>query len=276
MSFLSNAHEATDYIQKQCNHFKPTLGIVLGSGLGALAEEIEEATVIQYENIPNFNGCTVKGHSGTLYLGHLKGVPVACLQGRPHYYEGASNADVQLPMRTLKLLGCDTVLSTNASGSLREHVQPGSLVVINDHINFQFNNSLVGPNNDAFGTRFVGMEDTYDAGLRRALLEVAADEKIELHEGIYMGVLGPAFETPAEIRMYRMMGGEVIGMSTIPEVIAARHCGLKVGVIAVISNMAAGMTDIKLSHEETLRGALLGRDKLIQLVSAFLEKGVNA
>ena len=172
--------------------------------------------------------------------------------------------------RTLKLIGCETFISTNASGSFRENVPPGSVVAIRDHISFNFNNPLVGPNDDEFGPRFLGMEDVYHAATRKKLHTSATALNIKLHEGVYFGVLGPTFETPAEIRMYRMLGAEVIGMSTIPEVICAHHCGMKVAVIAVISNFAAGMTETELSHDVTLAGAKLGQEKLIQLIRHVL------
>ncbi len=273
MNLTTPPQLAAAYIRKHiAEDFTPALGIILGSGLGVLADELTEATTLSYDDIPGFFNCSVAGHGGHLHLGYLKGIPVVCLQGRPHFYEGISNQDILTPVRTLKLLGCDTLISTNASGSLHEAVQPGSLVLIKDHINFQFNNPLVGPNDDNYGCRFVGMEDTYDPALREQFKKIAGEQNITLTEGVYFGVLGPSFETPAEINAYRLLGGDVVGMSTIPEVIAARHCGLRVNVIAVITNMAAGMTDTKLSHEETLRGAKLATDKLITLFHAFFEQ----
>lgn len=269
--FPSPAHQAFEMIQKHLKPgFRPSLGIVLGSGLGALAEEIQAGVRLSYEDIPGFYNCSVAGHGGHLFLGYLHGIPVACLQGRPHFYEGITNLEAQTPMRTLKLLGCHTVLSTNASGSLREEVQPGNLVLIKDHINFQFRNPLVGANDERFGERFIGMEDTYDLSLRQQLKAAAKRLDIEVTEGVYFGVLGPSFETPAEIKAFRLLGGDVVGMSTIPEVISARHAGLKIAVVAVITNMAAGMSEIKLSHDETLRGAKLASNKLIALVRDFL------
>lgn len=157
-------------------------------------------------------------------------------------------------VRTLKLLGCETWLATNAAGSLRENLKPGSLVLVKDHINFQFNNALVGPNEDDFGSRFVSMEDAYDPILRTKFLQIVDHLSINLPEGVYIGVLGPAFETPAEIKAYRLLGADVVGMSTIPEVVIARHCGMRVAVISVVSNFAAGMTEEKVTHEQTLRG----------------------
>lgn len=266
-----SVNAAVNYIREQLDDdFSPVLGLVLGSGLGVLADEIENAVKISYDDIPGFFSCSVTGHGGYLHLGTLSGVKVACLQGRAHYYEGADATDILTPIRVLKALGCDTLISTNASGSLREEVGPGSLVLVNDHINFQFNCPLVGQNDDEFGPRFIGMEDAYDEGLRNTFKQLAKDNAIAISEGVYFGVLGPCFETPAEIRAYRMLGGDLVGMSTIPGVVAARHCGMRVGVIAVITNMAAGMAPVKLSHDVTLEGAKLGADNLIKLMRAFL------
>lgn len=267
-----DAKKAAKIIAKLAPNFTPRLGIVLGSGLGALAEQIENPIVISYEDLPGFPPCSVSGHGSQLFLGLLEGVPVACLQGRVHFYEGMSNAIAQTMTRTLKLIGCETLFSTNSSGSLRPEVTPGNLVVINDHINFQFTNPLAGPNDSEFGQRFVGMDETYDPLLRQQLFDTAKALKIDLTEGVYFGVLGPTFETPAEIRAFRTLGGDVIGMSTIPEVICARHCGLRVMAIAVITNMAAGMSDEKLSHEGTLNGAEKARHTLIQLVQSFVRQ----
>ena len=260
------AKQAAEFIKRQTNNLSPSVGIVLGSGLGPLADEIQNPTEIPYTDLPGFPPCTVAGHGGKLIIGTLNGVNVACLYGRTHYYENINHDLPKTMTRTLKLLGCHSFISTNASGSFRENVPPGSVVAIRDHISFNFNNPLVGPNDDEFGPRFVGMENIYNAGLREQFQRSANELDINLHEGVYFGVLGPTFETPAEIRMYRMLGAEVIGMSTIPEVICAHHCGMKVAVIAVISNFAAGMTDTGLSHEVTLAGAKLGQEKLIKLM----------
>jgi len=265
-----HAHEACAIIREKIQNIQPKTAIVLGSGLGPLTQEIEQAVHIDYKDLPDFPPCTVAGHGGELIIGYLNGSPVACLYGRTHYYEDINHDYPKTMTRTMKLLGCDTFISTNASGSLRENVPPGSIVVINDHIAFNFNNPLVGKNDDEFGPRFIGMEDIYNQELRTLIQSTAANIECEIHEGVYFGVLGPTFETPAEIRAYRMLGAEVIGMSTIPEVICAHHCGLKVAVIAVISNFAAGMTTTSLSHDVTLQGAKLGQQKLIALIRNLL------
>lgn len=274
----NSAEIATSIIQKMVPGFKPKIGLILGSGLRPLADQIQNARAIDFEEIPGFPKLTVAGHSGQLSLGTLYGVPVACMQGRPHWYEGYSLVNKDLPrellttpVRTLKLLGCEILIITNAAGSLRPEVTPGNLVLVNDHINFQFNNPLVGPNDNEFGPRFVSMEDAYDPALRKQFLELAKKLNISLTEGVYLGVLGPSFETPAEIRAFRILGADVVGMSTIPEVILARHCGLHVVTISVITNMAAGLGAEKITHEVTLAGAKKGINQLISLISGFLE-----
>ncbi len=264
------AKQAAEIIKNTIPDLQPTIGIVLGSGLGPLASQIENPTRIPYKNLPGFPACTVAGHGGELIIGQINGVTVACLYGRTHLYE---NIDYSLPKtmtRTLKLIGCQTFISTNASGSLREHVTPGSIVAISDHISFNFHNPLVGPNEDEFGPRFLGMEEVYNKSVREKLHSAASEIDITLHEGVYFGVLGPTFETPAEIRMYKQLGAEVIGMSTIPEVICAHHCGMNVAVISVISNLAAGISPIPLSHDLTLEGVRLGEKNMIALLKQAL------
>lgn len=255
--------------------FRAQLGMILGSGLGALADQITDATVIPYSELPGFPISSVQGHQGKLYLGYLHGVPVACLQGRVHYYEGIDYSRMRTLIRSLKTLGCDTLLLTNSSGSLRQEVGVGELVTITDHINFQFNNPLIGPNDDDFGPRFVGMENAYDPVLRQQLHRAAKSQDIKLHEGVYIGVLGPSFETPAEINAYRLLGADVVGMSTVADVILARHCGLRVVAIAAITNLAAGMHSEQLSHDVTLKGAEITTQKMIKLVDAFIKSYHN-
>tara|TARA_A100001015_G_scaffold260043_1_gene304452 strand:+ start:3597 stop:4433 length:837 start_codon:yes stop_codon:yes gene_type:complete len=266
-----HAQQAASLIQQQLGDWQPKVAIALGSGLSPLAKEITLRAEFKYDDLPGFPECSVEGHQGSLLCGEINGTPVACLNGRAHYYE---NVDYNIPktmVRTLKLLGCDTYLATNASGSFRAEVPPGFLVAINDHINFQCHNPLVGPNDDAFGPRFIGMENTYNKTLREAILATAAEANIDIAEGVYLGVLGPSFETPAEIRMFRQWGADVVGMSTIPEVICAHHCGMNVAVIAVITNLAAGMGTEPLSHEVTLAGAKQGSANLVHLVRKVLQ-----
>ncbi len=264
------AKQATKEILSKVPGFIPRVGIILGSGLGDLAKQIVPLASIPYTELAGFPVCSVEGHTGSLLLGTLNGLPVACLQGRAHYYEGADYSIIKTLVRTLKLLGCETLLATNAAGSLRESVAPGELVLIHDHINFQFHNPLVGKNDGDFGPRFVGMENAYDALLRQQFMQAAANLSMTLSQGVYLGVLGPAFETPAEIRAYRLLGADVVGMSTVPEVIIARHAGMRVAVISAITNFAAGMDPTLLSHDVTLAGAALAAKKLIPLVLEFI------
>ncbi|MBN2689651.1 MAG: purine-nucleoside phosphorylase [Gammaproteobacteria bacterium] len=252
-------------------NFTPKMAIVLGSGLGKLAEEVQDSVVISYEKLPGFpQPGGVAGHAGKLHLGMLHGVPVACLQGRAHWYEG-NMEPIKVIIRTMKLLGCEMLIQTNAVGSLRKEMQPGSLMAIQDHINMLGNNPLIGPNDEEFGERFVGMEDAYDPELRAKLLAVAKELGVELHEGIYQANAGPTFETPAENRAYAAWGADVVGMSTVPETIIARHCGLKVAAVSAITNLGAGLFEGVLSHEVTLEGAKLATNNLLKLVSAFVK-----
>lgn len=266
-----SAKQAANIIQQKAPGFKPRLGITLGSGLGPLADQIENPVHIPFNELPNFPPGGVEGHGKHLILGTLKGVPVACLQGRAHYYEGISDEVALTYVRTLKLIGCDTLLITNSSGSFRHENPQGSLVLIRDHINMQWRNPLVGPNDEDFGPRFVPLEHAYDEHLRHAIKQAAKKINIPLNEGVYLGLLGPVFETPAEVQMFSQWGADVVGMSTLNEVIAARHCGLRLAVVSVITNMGVGLSEVKVTHDQTLRGAQEAGEKLLKLVSQFLE-----
>jgi xanthosine phosphorylase len=276
MAKKSNAAMAVSVIKKTKPNFIPKIGIILGSGLGKIAEQIENATVIPYDELPGFPECSVVGHAGNLVLGEIHGINVALLQGRGHLYEGEHLIPViRTYIRTLKLLGCDLAILTNAAGSFREDVAPGNLMLITDHINFQFNNPLVGSNDDEFGPKFFSMENAYDKDIGNKFLATAEKLKIKLAQGVYLAVSGPNFETPAEIRAYRTLGADAVGMSTVPEVLVARHCGLKVACISVITNLAAGMNAEPLSHEQTLRCAKLAVDDLTNLLLTFVGEYKN-
>lgn len=264
-----SAQQAAATIKQIKPNFTPKIGVILGSGLGAFAAQIENAVKIPYEQLPGFPKCSVAGHGGTLHLGMLHNAPIICLEGRVHIYEGNINS-IKTLIHTLKLTGCELLIVTNSAGSLRKEVDTGSLMLITDHINLQFANPLIGPNDEAFGERFVSMENAYDPELRKKMQTIAKRLNIELAEGIYIGVSGPSFETPAEIRAFRTMGADAVGMSTVPEVILARHCGIKVVAISAITNLAAGMNHETLSHEQTLRAAKLSTDKLINLLLNFV------
>lgn len=266
----TNAHLAAEYIKQTRPDFTPLVGIVLGSGLGGFAEYLTHTTTISYQQLPGFPTTTVHGHGGQLTLGQLDKINVICLQGRAHRYEGANDEIVKTYVRTLQLLGCQYFIATNASGSLREDIGPGELMMITDHINLQPTNPLVGPNDETFGPRFPPLDDAYDQTMRDQLLTIAHQEKIRLHQGIYLAVLGPCYETAAEIRAFRFLGADAVGMSTVPEVLVARHCGMKVAVIATITNYATGLTAISHSHEAVVHTASQATEKLGRLLQRFI------
>jgi xanthosine phosphorylase len=248
------------------------VGIVLGSGLGAVADAVEDPIVVRYEELPGFPSPTVHGHAGRAVLGSLGGVPVAVLQGRAHLYEGGDLDALRTPVRALRAAGAEILVLTNAAGSLRSSVGPGSLMAIIDHINMTGVNLLMGPNDDALGPRFPSMRDAYDPVLLDLLRESAREVDVELAEGVYLAVTGPSFETPAEIRAFQVMGADAVGMSTVQETIVARHCGLRVAAVSVITNLAEGMTDEPLSHEQTLRAAESAAGDLAKLLLEFIPR----
>ncbi|MGE0120486.1 MAG: purine-nucleoside phosphorylase [Dongiaceae bacterium] len=265
-------HDAAAAIRARAKGAAPRAALVLGSGLGAIAESIADPVAIDYGAIPGFPRPSVEGHVGRLVLGAIGGVPVACLQGRVHLYEGAGGQDVRHYIRTLKLLGCEIIVLTNAAGSLRREAGPGSLMLIADHINLQPFNPLVGANDDAFGPRFLALDGAYDADLRRRLHAAAAAAGLALHEGVYLACLGPSFETPAEVRAFARLGADAVGMSTVPEVIVARHCGLRVAAISAITNLAVGLDDAPISHAQTLAVAKRCAGDLQRLLAAFFAR----
>ncbi len=249
---------------------RPRLGIILGSGLGGVVEALSEAQTIPYAELPGFPEPGVAGHGGAVVLGRLQGLPVACLQGRKHVYEGDATA-MRVPVRTLKALGAEALFVTNAAGSLDAEVGPGRLMAIADHINLLGSNPLTGPNDDTVGPRFPSLRDAYDPELRYKLHTAAGAMQIRLAEGVYLATAGPSFETPAEIRAFRTLGADAVGMSTVPEVILARHCGLRVVAVSAITNLAEGMGGEELSHEQTLRNASVASRDLVRLVRRFAE-----
>lgn len=267
----SYPHLAAEYIKKLCPSFKPIVGVVLGSGLGQFAEELEDAITIEYEKLPGFPNITVQGHGGKLILGYYGPTAVVCLQGRAHTYESLENHDtVKTYVRTLKLLGCKYFIATNASGSLREDVGPGELMLITDHINFQPGNPLVGPNDEEFGPRFYPLDNAYDKSMRKDLLDIAQKNLINLHQGVYVSVLGPNYETGAEIRAFKLLGADAVGMSTVPEVLVANHCGLRVAVIATITNYATGLAKTSHSHEAVIKMASTASERLNILIKQYI------
>jgi xanthosine phosphorylase len=248
---------------------EPRLGIVLGSGLGGLVDSLTDAVSVPYGELEGFPAIGVGGHAGAFVFGRLNGLAVACFSGRKHAYEG-DPAAMRVPIRTLKALGAEALLVTNAAGSLRADVGPGRLMAISDHINLTGFNPLMGPNDEAIGPRFPSLRDAYDPALRADLHAAASDLGIDLGEGVYLAVSGPSFETPAEIRAFRTLGADAVGMSTVHETILARHAGLRVAAVSAISNLAEGMSEVPLSHEQTLADAQRAAGDLARLLEAFV------
>jgi xanthosine phosphorylase len=258
-------------------NFVPSMGMILGSGLSSLAEQITNPISIPYQAIPGLQeGSGVAGHASLLVMGHLNGVPIVCLRGRLHLYEGVSYQSISTLVRIVKKLGASNLLITCAAGSMQEAAGPGDLMMITDHINFQPGNPLVGMNDESIGPRFVSMEDAYDPYLRDMMQAAAQRLNIPLYQGVYLSTLGPSFETPAEIRTFKQWGADAVGMSVVPEVIVARHCGLRVACIAAITNAAAGLSKEKVTHEGTLQFGEVAARKLVKLIPEFLKEMSSA
>ena len=267
----SKIEETVALIRARCRQ-QPVLGLILGSGLGAYADSFRDRTVIPFGAIPHFPSSTVPGHSGNLIIGNAEGVPAVALQGRAHLYEGYSIAEVAYPARILGCLGIRRLIVTNAAGGINLAFQPGDLMLITDHINLMGANPLVGINLDALGPRFPDMSEAYDSDMRRIALEVAREKEITLRQGIYVGLCGPSYETPAEIRMCRALGADAVGMSTIPEVIIAGHMGIPVLGISCITNMAAGILPRKLTHEEVMDTTERVKGKFLSLLQGIIPR----
>lgn len=264
--------EAVNYLEDQIP-FKPEIGMILGSGLGVLAEEVEEPTTIKYDKIPNFPSSTVVGHAGQLVVGMLEGKKVVIMQGRFHFYEGYDMSEITLPVRVMKELGIEKMIVTNACGGVNENYNVGDLMFINDHINFMGTNPLIGKNNDEFGPRFPDMTNAYDPELIELGERVAADLGISsTRKGVYIGCTGPSYETPAEIKAFRRWGADAVGMSTVPEVIVANHMGLRVLGISCITNMAAGVLPQPLDHSEVMETAEKTKPIFIKLVRGIVKE----
>jgi len=249
-SLVARLDEAAAAVRARTS-LAPTVGVVLGSGLGAFADSLEDATSVPFPEIPHFPASTVAGHGGALVVGRSGGVAVAVMKGRVHYYEGYPLSDVVFPVRVLGRLGVRTLVVTNAAGAINPAFAPGDLMVIEDHVNL-LGNPLVGPNEDALGPRFPDMSEAYDRGLRDSAEAACGAAGVKCHRGVYVAMTGPSYETPAEIRMARVLGADAVGMSTVPEVVAARHMGLRVVGLSCLTNMAAGILDRKLDHREVL------------------------
>lgn len=272
LMWTDKIHEAVRVIKTRGLPTSPWIGVVLGSGLGAFVDQLKQAIRIPYQDIPHFPVSTVVGHAGELVIGEINGVWCAVMSGRVHYYEGYDPAQVVFPVRVLAKLGVKHLIVTNASGAINTAFSPGDMMVITDHINFTGTNPLRGPNELDMGPRFPDMSAAYGPIGQQALHDAAAAINVTLRSGVYVGVTGPSYETPAEIRMFRMMGADAVGMSTVAEVIAASHLGLHVAGLAVLTNHAAGVTDQPLSHEEVTRESAKVRHHVVQVLTGAITR----
>ncbi len=267
-ALVQQLDEATAFIRPR-TALSPSVGLVLGSGLGAFADALEEPTFIPFAAIPHFPASTVAGHGGALVLGRCGGVPVAVMKGRVHFYEGYTLSEVVFPVRVLARLGVGTLLLTNAAGGVSALLAPGDLMVIEDHINL-LGNPLLGPNEEALGPRFPDLSFAYDRRLGERALEACAAVGVRGHRGVYLAMQGPSYETPAEIRMARVLGADAVGMSTVPEVIAARHAGMRVAALSCITNLAAGVSPRTLDHAEVLATGARVASALVQVLARLV------
>jgi purine-nucleoside phosphorylase len=275
MNYSRADYDAAVQVIQSRTSLRPKVGLVLGSGLGSLAESITDAVRIPYQDIPGWPQSTVHGHSGQLVIGYLEGQPVVAQQGRAHFYEGYTLHQVTFPIRVMHFLGVQTVILTNAAGGLNRDYRVGDLMLLNDHINFvgmAGNTPLMGPNDESIGPRFLGMVHTYDHELRAVAHKIAQEAGIILREGVYVWLSGPSFETPAEIRMLRTMGGDAVGMSTVPEVLVARHAGMRVMACSGITNEAIDSVDadMETNHEEVLDAGKILVPKLTAILKGVL------
>ncbi len=267
--FFHMINEAADFIKARIVEI-PQIGMILGSGLGMLAKRIESPIVIPYAEIPHFPRSTVEGHAGELVIGTLEGRRVIAMNGRFHIYEGYTPQAITFPVRVMKRLGIESLVVTNAAGGINTSYSPGDLMIISDHLNMQFRHPLIGPNDDSFGVRFPDMSAAYSPRLRAIAKQVAAAQSLGIQEGVYVGLTGPSYETPAEIRMFRTLGADAVGMSTVAEVLIARHAGIEVLGISCISNMAAGILPQPLSHLEVMETTERVKDSFAKLVLGIL------
>ena len=271
MEELQRLQESAEYIQKVSGK-KPKIGMILGSGLGVLGDEVQDAVCIPYKDIPHFPVSTVEGHAGQLVLGTLGGKEVLVMQGRFHYYEGYSMQVIGFPIRVMKLLGIDAIIVMNAAGGCNPSFLPGDLMVITDHIKFFDESPLRGPNLSNFGPRFNDLSRAYTPDLQKLAHGVAQELGLSLRSGVYAHMAGPSFETPAEIKMLQILGCDAVGMSTVPEVITAAHAGMQVLGISCITNMAAGILDKPLNHEEVMETGAMVRDNFALLIKGILTR----
>ncbi|WP_445344109.1 purine-nucleoside phosphorylase [Clostridium septicum] len=269
MDLSNKLQVASQFILEKTN-YKPEIGLILGSGLGSLADSIENPEYYDYKDLPHFPTSTVEGHAGRLVIGMLNGKCVVAMQGRFHYYEGYAYNEVTFPVRVMKLLGVEKLVVTNAAGAVNTSYVPGDLMLITDHLNLSGDNPLIGKNLEKFGPRFPDMSNAYNVELRNKALEIAKKLNMDIKQGVYAMMSGPTYETPAEVRMVRILGGDAVGMSTAPEVIIANHCGMKVLGISCMTNMAAGILEHPLDHEEVIVTSNMVREKFIALMSEII------
>ena len=274
MSAFEQAEEAARFIASK-TPLRPAVGLVLGSGLGAFAEALEGPVKIPYGQIPHFPTSTAIGHSGQLVIGRSQGTPVAVMAGRVHYYEGYSMEQVVFPVRVLGRFGLKILVMTNAAGSVNVQYKPGELMVISDHINYLGTNPLIGPNDERLGERFFDMSDTYDPKLREIAEKACWSAGVTVRHGVYIAFTGPSYETPAEIKMCRALGADAVGMSTVPEAIAARHMGIRVLGISCITNMAAGVLKQKLDHREVLDVGQKIKSSLLDVLGRIIQEAAK-
>lgn len=266
---INKVRESVEYIKSKID-FIPEIGIILGSGLGDMADRVEDRVVIKYSEVPNMPVSTVHGHAGQFVCGTLEGKKVIMMQGRFHYYEGHPMRILALPIHIMKFLGVQSLVVTNACGGVNTTFVPGDLMIITDHINFTSTNPLIGSNDDEIGPRFPDMSTAYNREYVNLAKKTGEELGIDLKEGVYMMFTGPTYETPAEVRLARVLGADAVGMSTVPEVIVANHCGLKVLGISCITNMAAGILDQPLNHEEVIETSKMVKEKFVSLVKGIV------
>jgi len=272
MELVNKIKKATKFLQDKIGNKRPTLGLVLGSGLGVLADDIEHPLVIPYRDIPEFPQTEVKGHAGELVIGELEGKTIIAMKGRFHFYEGHALSTISIPIRVMKNLGVQTLLITTATGGVNpENVQTGDLMLITDHINLVYNNPLVGPNLEAFGPRFPDTSTAYTPRLQKLAYAIAQKLDINLKSGTYLFTTGPTYETPAEVRMMQFLGTDVAGMSTVPETLTAAHASMEVAAITYVANMGAGITKEKLTHDDVIATMSLVQEDFISLINHLVK-----
>lgn len=271
MHQVSEINKAKEFVQSKTTE-KPTIGIILGSGLGPFADTLEDAVHIPYHTIPHFAASGAVGHANELVIGKIAGKTVVAMKGRFHYYEGVSLDEVTFPVRVMKALGVEKLIITNACGAVNTDFNPGDLMLITDHINLTANNPLIGPNNPELGVRFLDVSEVYNKAMRQIVIDIAKEQNITLRQGVYAWWTGPTYETPAEIRMIRTLGADAVGMSTVPEALIARHSGIDTIGISCLTNMACGILEQPLSHDEVIETTERVKSTFLKLISEVIAR----